>query len=356
MTTLYKFILILALSFAVLSERNVGFQVDSIGVATQNDMAPYIKITQGESIYLLNLQSIYEIYFDNATNQWIKDVPTETKLSTLKWNVTANLLKGYASLLGAPCPCENEQNQNVEPFPVTRNIGRQVRDDPFEDLTCSTPNFGYFRLVFQDVAAENNSNCAPAELSQCTDGCSTFCNNVTNAENCNNGCNAIKSGSVIDTNDCYTACNISGVSDADCLNGCMNMVDCLIGLSCRLDIGFHLHNYTWVNATALRKLVFAFEIVPEPTVNVKCGAEVATWIQGPFLLWINTTSLAVQHQDGCVDCLPDLATAVMVPSSVLFAPGASSVIGRVYVDPFTSGFSIFNNPVEMANMINTSST
>jgi hypothetical protein len=100
--------------------------------------------------------------------------------------------------------------------------------------------------------------------------------------------------------------------------------------------------------------VFAFEILPQSSVNVSCGAEVVTWIQGPFLLWINSTTLAVQHQDGCVECMPDLATAVMVPSSVLFAPGASSVIGRVYVDPFTSGFSIFNNPVEMANVMNTS--
>jgi hypothetical protein len=214
-------------------------------------------------------------------------------------------------------------------------------------------NFGYFRLVFQDVAGTNNTNCSPVDVSSCSSNCNTFCSNVTNPTNCNTGCAAITNGTVIDTNDCYSTCNINGTVDTDCINGCMNIVDCITGMSCRLDIGYHLHKYQWanssVNPTAPRKLVFAYEIL-QSNANVTCGSEFVNWIQGPFLLWINTTTLAVVHQDNCAECLPDVNSAVLVNSTVFFAPVNSSLIGRVYIDSFTSGLSLFNLPVEMANM------
>jgi len=357
MKLLFKLALILSLCLSVLSERNVGFQVDAIGVGiSSNDFSPFLKISAGGSFYYMNFQSIYEIYQDNSTNQWFKDFSTETNLNTLSWNFTIDLINGYTALLGSPCPCLNPQ-QGAEPFPVSRrDLGRQLRDDPFENLICAPVNFGYFRLVFQDVAAANNTDCAPADISSCSSSCSQYCSNVTNPTNCNTGCSAITNGTVIDTNDCYSACNINGTEDADCINGCMNIVDCFTEMSCRLDIGYHLHKYQWANSTveptAPRKLVFAFEILPQVSVNVSCGSEFINWIEGPFLLWINSTTLSVQHQDNCVECLPDLNTAVMVNSTVFFAPGNTSVIGRFYVDPFTSGFSIFNQPVEMANMMN----
>jgi len=298
----------------------------------------------------MHLQSIYEIYLDPTTNQWTKDYSTETKFNSLNWNFTVDLINAYTALLGIPCPCPLSP---VEPFPIARSIGRQLRDDPSHDFDCQPANFGYFRLVFQYVPGSNNSDCAPVDINSCSNNCSQVCSIATNPTNCNTGCAAITNGTIIDTNDCYSTCNISGAVDPDCIMGCMSIVDCLTEMSCRLDIGYHLHKYQWanstVNPTALRKLVFAYEILPQS--NLTCGSEFVNWIQGPFLLWINTTTLAVVHQDDCVECLPDINSAVVVNSTVSFAPSNSSVIGRIYIDSFTSGLSLFNLPVEMANMM-----
>jgi hypothetical protein len=357
MKTFFKLALVISLCFAVLCERNVGFQVDAIGVAVQSELAPYLKISQGGSIFNMHLNSIYEIYQDPNTNQWIKDYSTETNFNTLNWNFTVDLINGYTALLGLPCPCPVSQ-QNVEPFPVTRSVGRHVRDDPFQNLDCVNSNFGYFRLIFQDVSSASNSDCAPVDIGSCFNNCSQFCSNVTNPTNCNTGCSAITNGSVIDTNDCYSTCNINGAVDPDCINGCMNIVDCLTEMSCRLDIGFHLHKYQWANITVNptpRKLVFAFEILPQSNANLTCGTEIVNWIQGPFLLWINTTTLSAIHQDNCAECMPDVNSATVVNSTVFFAPVNSSVFGRIYLDQFTSGLSLFNFPVEMSNMMNSTS-